>query len=455
MKPARSWPASVVGDVTASACAQGECAAPAALADRVARRPARLNAIPGKPRAPSESDSSCGRCRSACPAVSSTYARSATPQAWFAIMLPPADVSPSSRNWRIAAKCPARQRRQASDGSSRHSRRGSLIQRARHGSICCSPAGPACRPAGRGVRARRGNSGIAAIHAGGRGGAVMAAARSRQQQVVLERLVGNTPRPSGTAPGPRPRGCAQLVISPIRKVMRPSCAGSSPATALSSVLLPAPLAPMMVTISPARISSDLRRRHRLDGAVGHPQRFKFQHDHQQGNAAGRADARQQAAQFRRFPADSGGRPARRAAARGLGRQRARQFHTALQAIGQASRGLSARCDNPTLVDQLPGAHARQPFLFARAGQRQQRSPEAVLHPAVAAQQHVVEHGQVAEQTQVLEAAAHAQRADRVRARAGDIGAAVADHAAVGHDHAAQHVDERALARAVGAISACT
>ena len=75
---------------------------------------------------------------------------------------------------------------------------------------------------------------------------------------------------------------------------------------------------------------------------------------------------------------------------------------------------------------------------------------ARAHAHVAAEHEVVEHGQAAEQRDVLERARHAERGDRARALAGDVAALERDAAGVGLVEAGDHVEQRGLARAVRA-----
>src|SRR5581483_5843536 len=78
--------------------------------------------------------------------------------------------------------------------------------------------------------------------------------------------------------------------------------------------------------------------------------------------------------------------------------------------------------------------------------------EALAHPAVPADEHVLHHGHVGEEPDVLECAGQAGGGDPVGA-GGQRPAPVADLAAGRHLHAGQAVEERGLARPVGADEA--
>ena len=71
-------------------------------------------------------------------------------------------------------------------------------------------------------------------------------------------ITGNSWRASGTWMRPRPTMSAGAMpaMSVPSNVMRPALGFTSPEMARSSVVLPAPLAPMMVTTSPRPTSMD-------------------------------------------------------------------------------------------------------------------------------------------------------------------------------------------------------
>ena len=163
-----------------------------------------------------------------------------------------------------------------------------------------------------------------------------------------------------------------------------------------------------------------------------------------------ADALQQLAQLGGLlRVEAGGRLVQQQQARLRG-QRACQLHPSLQAVGQAAGGLVRALGQTHALQQRQRLLTRLRLLPARRGQGQQRGPEAVAHAAVSAHQHVVQHRQLSEQAQVLEGAAHAQLAHRVRRQRGHVDTGKADLPAAGCDDAAEHVDHGRLARAIGA-----
>src|SRR6185503_5251758 len=147
-----------------------------------------------------------------------------------------------------------------SEGSSMHRRRGSDMSARESASICCSP--PESVPAGCEARSRR------------RGKLCMARSirawtflRSRRYlKPPISRFsrtvsAGKTRRPSGTRAMPaalRAWAGSRLTSAPA-KVIFPFLGKSDPATPRSVVLLPAPLAPIRVTISPSATSKDRSR----------------------------------------------------------------------------------------------------------------------------------------------------------------------------------------------------
>ena len=81
-----------------------------------------------------------------------------------------------------------------------------------------------------------------------------------------------------------------------------------------------------------------------------------------------------------------------------------------------------------------------------------RRPDA-MRPALVGEDgdlHVLEHGQAREDVGALEGARQAEPADRVRRPPGDVAAAEIDAAGVRDQVPGDHVEQRGLARAVGA-----
>src|SRR5262245_36509123 len=146
------------------------------------------------------------------------------------------------------------------EGSSMHRSRGSDISARESASICCSP--PESVPAGWEARSRR------------RGKAYMArsirASTFRRSLRYLKPPIsrfsrtvsaGNTRRPSGTSAMPAAvrAWAGRRVMSAPPKVIFPFLGSNDPATPRRIVLLPAPLAPIRVTISPSATSKEMSR----------------------------------------------------------------------------------------------------------------------------------------------------------------------------------------------------
>ena len=135
---------------------------------------------------------------------------------------------------------------------------------------------------------------------------------------------------------------------------------------------------------------------------------------------------------------------------GLQRQRAAELHALAQAVGQRRRRLLAQVLQLQELDDLLARRAVADLLALRQAPVQHAAQHARAHAHVAAEHEVVEHGQAAEQRDVLERARDAQRRNRARALAGDVAAFQGDAPAVGPVEAGDHVEQRGLAGAVGA-----
>src|SRR5688500_4048198 len=147
-----------------------------------------------------------------------------------------------------------------SEGSSMHSRRGSDMSARDSASICCSP--PESVPAGCAARSRkRGKASIA------RSMSALTFLRSlRYLKPPISRFsrtvsAGNTRRPSGTSAMPAAaRWYAGMRVTSLpSNTILPRRGSMAPATPRMVVLLPAPLAPMRVMISPSATSKDTAR----------------------------------------------------------------------------------------------------------------------------------------------------------------------------------------------------
>jgi len=134
-------------------------------------------------------------------------------------------------------------------------------------------------------------------------------------------------------------------------------------------------------------------------------------------------------------------------------QRAGDLQASARAIGQAGGG-----------SVHPVAQAHQGHQFARArqglalkpprpGRAEHAAPEAHLVQGVPGHPHVVQHAHAAEQPDVLEGPGHAQAGNGGRGFAGDVLAEEPDRSRRGPGQAREHVEERSLARAVGADEA--
>src|SRR6266542_2519851 len=114
----------------------------------------------------------------------------------------------------------------------------------------------------------------------------------------------------------------------------------------------------------------------------------------------------------------------------------RELEEALLANGQAARGR---------VDEVGEAHAREPFVAARLP-----AAESAPHSRDG---EVLAHGQVTEELDGLEGAAESAAGDLVGGKPVDALAVVEDFALVGPEEAGDQIEDRALARPVGADEA--
>ena len=144
--------------------------------------------------------------------------------------------------------------------------------------------------------------------------------------------------------------------------------------------------------------------------IGHHQ-VHVMLDHEDGDAA-LADAQQQLPELGRLlRVQAGGRLVEQQQLR-LGGERAGQLDPALQAIGEAAGRLVRQVREADEVEQLQRTRARRGFLpRARRASASSEAKKPFFIRRVPAEQHVVEHGQVGEEAQVLEGAAdaHARR----------------------------------------------
>ena len=134
----------------------------------------------------------------------------------------------------------------------------------------------------------------------------------------------------------------------------------------------------------------------------------------------------------------------------IGGERAGDLEPALVAVGQVPREVVGALGDADVLQQLEGALFDRPLLATRAGVAQHRAEHAGAGAHVAADHHVLERGEVAEQADVLERPGDAARGDVVRLQAAERLPGERERAAVGRVDAGQHVEERRLAGAVGA-----
>ena len=115
---------------------------------------------------------------------------------------------------------------------------------------------------------------------------------------------------------------------------------------------------------------------------------------------------------------------------GLQRQRAAELDALAQAVGQRRGRLLAQVLQLQELDDLLARRAVPDLLALRQAPVEHAAEHARAHAHVPAEHEVVEHGQAAEQGDVLERARDAERGDGARPLAGDVAALERDAAAV-------------------------
>ena len=138
---------------------------------------------------------------------------------------------------------------------------------------------------------------------------------------------------------------------------------------------------------------------------------------------------------------------------GVGGQGAGDLQQALVAVGKTAGGLGVMIGQAHELQLFHAAFHSGLFLAALPGRVQHGGQKAGFQAAVTARQHVLQRGQLAEQTDALEGAGNAHLHDIVRALAGDVLAAEGDAAVFGLVVARDAVEDRGLARPVGADEA--
>ena len=133
----------------------------------------------------------------------------------------------------------------------------------------------------------------------------------------------------------------------------------------------------------------------------------------------------------------------------LHRQRARHFHPLAHPVGQQRDGLEAVRLKLHEFDDLLAAAPVCDLLAPRLAQPRRAGEETRVHEVMAAEQHVLEHGERAEQAEVLEGARDAHPRDRHWSTAAQALAVEADRSLLRPVDAVQAVEDRGLARTVG------
>ena len=137
----------------------------------------------------------------------------------------------------------------------------------------------------------------------------------------------------------------------------------------------------------------------------------------------------------------------------LAGERAGKLHALLLAVGQmADHGIANMLDLEKL-DDLLDLFARRDFFIPRTTEKERGFEHTRSGMHVAADENVLDHRAVLEQRQVLEGAADAQAREIRRPFTRDVGAVKNDAAARRPQHAADEIEQRCLAGAIGADDA--
>ena len=159
----------------------------------------------------------------------------------------------------------------------------------------------------------------------------------------------------------------------------------------------------------------------------------------------RADGLDQRAHQRRV--DAGARLVEQDDAR-IAHQRARQLEELLLAARQRPRHVVGHPPEIHGLQDGERALADPALLVANAPRCREDPGEALARLAVGVDQHVLQHGHPPERARDLEGAPDTESRDRVRGQAVEPVGAETDLSAIGRREAADHVEERRLARAV-------
>ncbi len=201
----------------------------------------------------------------------------------------------------------------------------------------------------------------------------------------------------------------------------------------SSVDLPAPLGPMIATISPASTRRPTPRRV-LDQDEGHSPRVQP------------ADGRDERAHQRRVDARS--RLVEQDQHR-IRHEDARQLQQLFLPAGERSRLRIAEGGEVGQREDLERAGPERGLLTRDLGAAGDQPAELLAPLVLGVEQEVLEHRQPRQRSRDLEGPRHAEPGDRVGGAAREAVRAEADVTGIGRQEAAHHVEERRLARAVG------
>src|SRR5438046_514955 len=136
--------------------------------------------------------------------------------------------------------------------------------------------------------------------------------------------------------------------------------------------------------------------------------------------------------------------------RGLGCERAGDLEPPLVAVGQVARDLVGAGAQPHAIEQLGGALPQATLDLLEATAPGQDVAQAERDAGVHADQNVLDRGHVAEEPDVLERPADAERGDLIGTETDERAALPRHGAGVGGVEAGEDVEQRRLAGAVGA-----
>ena len=133
----------------------------------------------------------------------------------------------------------------------------------------------------------------------------------------------------------------------------------------------------------------------------------------------------------------------------LQRERPSELDALLQAIGERAGGKLAQVLELEELEQVLDLLAVRDLFLLRQAPVHERGEDARAHAHVPAEHEVVEHAHALEERDVLEGARNPALGNAARRQVGDVLALERDAPAVGPVEAADHVEQRRLAGAVG------